>query len=356
MTVPPLAGRVVAPQGLGRPYLVLDDVRNRSGVLVLLRAVGEDGRSLADVSAACDRDGTWVRVVDSWVVVAGQPTQVFPSAAPDELIVDLAAPGREVLSLIVPVPAGARLPIRLGDVVLAGVPVTAAGQVRRLNAAGTPVAGALVSCLTDTAVPDLHPLALRVPLRAPLAVGTPVVPASVTEEGDVLTIVAPAVSGSDTLAMSARTGLSSGHLLRLGEPDREQYAEVAELVPPGAGGGDVRLARPLLASVPEGSPARRAAVDAAGPPIGLASDARAADGVLRLVADLVATHVMAGGDTYAVGAVTDTGGYYRLPGVRALAAVAVTATAPGQAATAPPTVWSPDPRTAVNVVHLGVQP
>ena len=349
----------VPSSDLTRPFQVVDDVQTRVAALVVLRAVGEDGQALGSVSAGCDRDGTRVRVYEGgYVVLVGMPAHVFPGLAngPDAVTIHLTAPGREVLHVPVAIPQNAVLPVRPGDMPIPGRPVTFAGQVRRLNAAAPPIPGALVSCLADVGVPGLHPLALRVPLRADQAAAVPVTPATVTEAGPVLTVTAPAAAGADTVALTARTGLGSGIAIRLGDLHRAQLAEVAELIPPGAGAGVVKLAQPLLGSVPEGSPVRRATVAAAGAPVNLLRDARAGDGVLCLVADLAPDFAILGGDTYPCGAVTGADGYYRLSGVRGLAAVAVRATATGLAGTQPVTIVAPNYRQPTNTVDLGVKP
>lgn len=342
-----------------RPYWVVDDVSTRIAALVILRAVGEDGQPLDGVRAECERDGTATRGYEGgYVVVVGRPDRVFPGLAngPDALTIHLSAPRREVLSLPVSVPPNAVLPLRLGDIALAGLPVTLAGQVRRLNAAAPAVPGALVSCLADAAVPGLHPLALRTPLRAAVTAGTAVTPASITEAGATLSVTVPAPAGTSVLTLNSRAGLSNGVTIRIGTPDRAQLAEIAEVVPPTAGAGDVRLVRPLLVTAPDTSPVRRATVSAAGAPVNLARDARAGDGVLSLVADLAPDFATVAGETYPCGAVCDGGGYYRLPGVRGFTAVAVKATATGLAGTQPATVVTPDYRQSTATVDLGVKP
>ena len=351
--------RAVPGPDLTRPYWVVDDQSTRIAALVILRATGEDGQALADVRAQCDRAGTTVRVVEGgYVVVIGMPARVFPGLAtgPDALTIVLTAPGREVLRLPVTIPQGAALPIQLGDVVAPGRAVTLAGQVRRLNAAAPPIPEALVSCLSDAAVPGLHPLALRQPLRTAAPAGTAVTPSTVTEAGTTRTVTAPAPAGTDTLALSSRAGLGPGVTIRVGTPDRAQLVEVAEVVPPIAGAGLVRLARPLLATAPDGSPARRATVAAAGAPVGLLRDAHPGDGVLSLVADLAPDFATVGGETYPCGAVADASGYYRLPGVRGFASIAVKATAAGLAGSQPVTVHVPDCRRPTNTLDLSVKP
>jgi hypothetical protein len=354
--IPP---RTVPSADPTRPYLVVDDVTTRIAALVVLRVVGADGVPLGAVVAGCQRDGTAVRVhAGGYVVVVGRPTAVFPGLAsgPDALTVDLTAQGREALHLAVAIPQNAALPVRPADVLLPGRAVSLVGQVRRIGAGVVPLAGSKVRCLADPAVASLHPLSLRVGLRTNQPATTPVIPAGVTEAGVVHTATQDAEAGSITVALSARSGLAAGVTVRLGTPDRAQLAEVIELVPPVAGAGRVRLARPLIGTLPNGSPVRRATVAAAGAASALARDARAGDGLLALAADLAADFVTVDGDTYPVGAVTDGDGYYRLPGVRGVHAVAVKATKTGLAGTQPVTIVHPDYRQTTNVVDLGVKP
>jgi hypothetical protein len=332
-------------------------VRDRTWVyqaLVVGRAVDVQGRAVGDLTLTCDRPNTRVRTAGGGqFVVAGDGALVFPNLAnaADTVRVVLSAPPRAPFPVDVPVPQGASLPVDAGTVTLPGVPVSLAGRVRRRDLNAAPIADALVAFVPDAAVPGLHPLVLRTPVVVERPATSAVRAVTLTPVAAATTCPAGARAGEHVLTVASTVGIGTGTVLRFTPGVREHYSPVAEVV-----AGQVVLAAPLSASVPPGGEARAFTVTPTGPARQLARPAVAGDGLLALDADLVADVVRLVDEVYAVGALTDTAGFYRLAGLRGVPAVAVKATATGLAGTQAPTVWRVDERADPNLLDLTVVP
>ncbi|MGH3372305.1 MAG: hypothetical protein ACRDPR_20150, partial [Nocardioidaceae bacterium] len=326
--------------------------------LVVGRAVDIHGDPLPVVDARCTRGGTRTRLASGgqWVV-SGETARVLPNlaTAPDVLRVILTVRNRPALTVDVPVPQGAVLPVQHGHVYVPARPVAIAGQVRRLDLAHAPIADALVRSVVDAAVPGLIPLALRTGLWAARpALTTTLRTATVTPTVAATALPGGARAGDTVFVLANTTGVVAGAIVRFTPGLREHYGVVRELID-----GVTVLSAPLSASVPPGGEARVVTVAPTGPTRSLSRPGEAGDGLLALDADLPGDVVRLVDATalevHAVGARTDATGYYRLSGVRGVPLVALRASAVGLASTQPATVCRVDEHT-LNDVDLGIQP
>jgi hypothetical protein len=337
---------------------VVDDGTTTYAALAVGRAVDIHGDPLPIADVRCTRAGSGTRVASGgqWVV-SGETARVLPNlaTAPDVLRVVLRVPGRPEVTVDVPVPQGADLPVQHGDVHVPARPVAFAGQVRRLDLTHAPIAGALVRSVVDAAVPGLVPLTLRSGLWAAHAALTTTLRAvTVTPTVPATAVPGGARAGDTILALVSTTGVVPGAVVRFAPGEREHFGVVRELID-----GLTVLAAPLSAGVPPGGEARVVTVAPAGPTRFLARAGEAGDGLLALDADLPGAVVQlvdaTAVEVHALGVRTDAAGFYRVSGVRAMPLVALKASATGLASTQPATVCRVDEHT-LNTVDLGVQP
>jgi hypothetical protein len=341
-----------------RGYWVVDGPVRSHQALVVGRPVDLRGSTVPGVAVHCGRAHTQARVASGGqYVISGDADRVFPALATtaDTVQVRLTAPGRPALVVDVAIPANAVLPVDTGDVVMPPIPVSVAGQVRRAALDQPPVAGARVAFVADPAVPALHPVALRTPLQSPH-------PATVTVHQ--VTVSAPVVSttcptgtraGDHVVLLAAVAGVGAGSVLQFTPGTREHFGVVREVI-----GQSVALTAPLTASVPPGGQVHVVTTATAGPDRTLTADRERGDGLLLLDADPASgvQYVVLGGtgQVYALGALTDAQGFYRLGAVRGVAVVAVKASATGLASTQNPTAWLVDEHLDPNPLDLTILP
>lgn len=294
---------------------------------------GELLRSPFTVST--DRDDLRVKATgDGWFAVGGDPELAFSLLATDAYAFELAvaAPGYRGQAQTVNVAAGSSFPLAPVVFALRRRPVRLQGRVTEAAGDHAPIAGAQV------AIEAGKVLALRTPLSLRHGAGVEVRECPLTPSGSAKQLHFAAAAGDDTVTLSERTGLAPDNVLRLGPAERFEFARIQSLAPDPADPGqpgEVTLRTPLRRSLPQGAAARRVNPAPTAAAQALAADAEAGEGVLTLAAPLAATAVRVEVEAspeveyHAVGALTDTGGYYRFDGIAGIAKATFVAGAAG---------------------------
>src|SRR5262249_2396299 len=151
--------------------------------------------------------------------------------------------------------------------------------------------------------------------------------------GPVTTLAGPAIPGALTVVLTSTAGIGAGTVLATGDETIREHLVVHG---PGAGPGEVRLRTPIVRSAPVGAAITSFGAAVPGPAPALPRAARAGDGVLMLdalpaaLASAAAIQITDGANSEvrASHAVSDASGHFRLPGVRNLAVLELTATGP----------------------------
>ena len=337
---------------------VVDDRHAVVKAIVVARPVDIHGAPLAGARIDCARPFTrHTPPGREYVSVFGDVDVVLPnlSTAASTLPIELSAPGRQTVQRTVAIPQNANLPIQLGDVYLPATPVAVAGQVRVADLDRAPIADARVTCVVSASVPGLTPLALRHSLTVDHPqVGTTVQAATVATLAPATTTAAGARSGDHVVSVANTAAMAPGVMLRFVPGAREQYAVIKEVI-----GDLVVLTTPLPAAVPPNGAVQAVALTPTGPARQLARTALAGDGVVALNTALGGEVVQISGpatlEIRAVGARSDAGGFFVLPGFRGLPDVAINATATGLSSTQPPIVLRVD-EARTNQVVIDVTP
>jgi hypothetical protein len=272
-------------------------------------------------------------VSGGYLVVAGRPDLALrPAPAPSTTItVELAVPGEPVISHHFIIPTSSALPLHLPPWELDDPPLTVTGTVRRSAFPYPAVPSAMVVAGTGAASAPFA-LALRTPLSLDHAAGRTVRLCTLIP-GPATTLAEPARLGALSVVLTSTAGIGAGTVLEIGDETIREH-----VVADGAGPdpGQVLLRTPIVHSAPAGAAVASSGAAVSGPAPVLTRTARAGDGVLLLDAlppTLVSAAVIqipdgANSEVRAPHAVSDANGHFRLPGVRNLAALELTATGP----------------------------
>jgi hypothetical protein len=281
-----------------------------------------------------------------YLVVAGRPDLALrPAPAPSTTItVELAVPGEPVISQDFIIPTGSALPLHLPPWELDDPLLTVTGTVRRNAFPHTAVPSATVVAGTGMALAPFA-LALRTPLALEHATGLTVRLCTLTP-GPPTTLAEPASSGALSVVLASTVGIGAGTVLGIGDETIREHviADGTSLGP-----GQVLLRTPIVHSAPANAAIASFGVAVSGPAPVLTRTAQAGDGVLLLdalppaLASAAAIQIPDGtnSEVRAPHAVSDANGHFRLPGVRNLAALELTATGPAGTGTSVTTAIDP---------------
>ena len=352
-----------------RTFTVTDDFTSTYRVLILGSIQDEISSSQleAGVSAHVSRPDLKVKLaVGGAFAVNGYPEVSFPDLATTSYSVTLAvsAGGYRSQLLTVNIPAQSTFPITKSAVKLRRLPVRVQGRVVKATSGRSPVAGARLVSVDDPANPPaVHTCALRSPLYFDHASGVTEREMPLTPTGSAKQLAADAPAGTTTLTLSNRTGLAPNSIVAFGPDIQVEYAvidgmdpEPADLTQP----GNITLRNGLNHSLAAGIQAQQVTAGAAGTSRSLAVDANAGDAVLLLdgllnvdtveVADPTPTKV----EYHAVGALSDTDGFYHFDGAGRVSTIFLNASA------APLhdliEGWTIDYSSAVNVLDFYLSP
>lgn len=344
-----------------RTYTVAGRERTLDTVLVIVPLVrASTGRPLparaAQPAARTRHPHAWARIVTGgFLAIAGRPDLALrPPPAPSTTItVDLAVPGEPVISRDFSVPAGASLPVHEPAWELDDPVRTVTGSVRRAGFPFPAVASATVTAGTGAASAPFA-LALRTPLALAHAAGLPIRQCTLTA-GPNTTLAEPVAAGAVSLVLAGSAGIGAGTVLEFGDdPVREQVIVQGQ----GPGPDQILLRTPVVHSAPAGAPIAGFSAALTGPAPVLVRAAHAGDGVLLLDSFSAAVSAAAAvrlddgtsSEIRSTHAVADARGYFRLAGVRNLAALELTATGP--AGTGPAITTAIDPGGGPVIVNL----
>lgn len=322
-------------------YRVVDDRTSVTVAAVIGQLVDEitAGPLPSRATVTIDRPGFVARAFDGgWFVVSALPHLDLPllGSDPYTLVASIRAATFQPLELTVTLPAAATLPLELGPVPLRRQRVQLRGRVTH-RVTGAPIADALVFA---TGVAGGSPLLVtRQPQRAPHATGTSVRRRRLDDTPTVTQLAAPARGGATTIAVSSRTGLADGDLVRLGTAATGEYTVVETVSTEPANPalpGDLELRAPLFRGFPATTDVRRINPDVVPQTRATVADADAGDGVLLLDGAIdpnaiETVEVLDGTRTeyHTIGALTDSDGFYHLYGIGRVGALRVIARSAG---------------------------
>jgi hypothetical protein len=347
----------------GYTYTTVHDVTSAYPVLVTGALV--DGIALrpprSQPAVIVDPPRGDVRVLQRELYcLAGEPLAVFPALGhPNvQVRVTATAPGYRPAERVVPVPAGVTFPISGQDLTLAPLPVRLAGRVVVSGIDSTAVADAVVATGGDV-------LALRTPLHRPFPGNAPVRGLTASLGANHTTLAAPAAAGTRVVRLQNAGSLGGGSVICVGWSNPTGSSRLAEFVDvhaPGPGQDELTLAQPLNATYQAGTDVADATFTATGGTWTLNDPVEAGDAVVRLNATvptppqlLELTDPVTGDvERQAIGALSDSGGWFAFDGFGGVAAVELSATASGAAAAGPPVAWAVEFDRPVNVVNLTV--
>jgi hypothetical protein len=294
---------------------------------------------------------------------SGFADEVFPPAPPTTYVVGITVSAQSYwsASATVAVAPGVALPVIVPDLTLRPSQVRLQGRVTRASDR-SPLPGASIRLADDPhpAVPITnHPLSLRQPLRSAHATSgaagaTTVIPLAIS--GATRKVAASGSAGATVVVLNDRTGLSPGDVIYFGNIDRGDgvFAVLGTPTPaviatPGA----VLLTNPLPADEPAATDAQ--AFIPSGPAVALMTGVDSGDGLIftqaAIGSDAVAVEDPAGPNEFGlVGAVADSGGFYRLDGVGHVPSVVLVAN--GSGLSAGPLEWFVDYGQPSSVVDL----
>ncbi len=268
-----------------------------------------------------------------YLVIAGRPDLALRAApAPSTTItVDLAVPGEPVISRAFTIATGSALPAHEPAWELDDPPLTVTGTVRRQAFPFPAVPSATVVAGTGAAAPPAA-LALRTPLALDHAAGTTAQACTLTA-GPATTLAAPVGHGALGVVLASTAAIAAGTVLELGDEATREHLVVDG---PGAAAGEISLRTPVVRSAASGTVVATYSASVLGPSPALTRAGRVGDGLLLLdslpsaVAGAAAVQITDGprSEIRAPHALTDAAGHFRLPGVRSLAAIELTATGP----------------------------
>jgi hypothetical protein len=325
-----------------RTYTVTNDLTTTYRVLIIGSVQDETSGSPLGVpfSVQVSRPDLIVKTLAGGsFVVSGYPEVSFPYLATTNypLSLTISAIGYRPQSPANNIPANSTFPLPPITVKLRRLPVRVQGRVVKQASDRPPVAGAKIVSVDDpNNPPAVHTCALRSLLYFDHASGVTVRERALTAIGSAKQLAADAPAGTTTLSLSNRTGLAANRIVAFGPDVQAEYAvidsmdpEPSDLTKP----GNITLRNGLNHSFAAGTNAQRVTAGAIGTSRNLAADANAGDGVLLLdgllnvdtveVADPTATKV----EYHAVGALSDTDGFYRLDGVGRVSTIFLNASA-----------------------------
>lgn len=311
----------------GVVYTVVNDVITTYWALITGSVVDDVYRSSASLRVTIDIDRADLQsksTLDGAYAITGIPGQAFPQLASVSTEVNyvLSAPGFADLPVSVIVPVNATFPVAAPNATMRRLPIMIRGRIVN-DGTRLPIAGAILVSVDNPATPPtVHVSALRTPLSMAHANGAAVQQVTVASAG-VGSLTALAAGGDPTLSLSARSGLSSGSVVRLTSAGGVQleYGLVDHLGPGAASApGDVVLQSPLYRSYASGTAVDAVTATPSGGAASLSAAAYAGDGVLLASQQFTTTTVVIDGGGPAVewreiGAVSDADGFFGLDGI-----------------------------------------
>ena len=352
-----------------RTYTVVNDVTTIYQVLIIGSVQDQTtaGPIQEPISVQISRPDLDPKVVTGgYYVVSGDPEVSFPNLATTSysFTVTISADGFVSQSFSITIPANSTFPITQPMVVLARTPIRIQGRVTKSTSDRSPVAGAKIMSVDDPLVTPLqHTLALRTPLYFSHASGVAVRERPLSAIGPSKQLTANVPAGTTTMLLSNRSGLAANRILSFGQDIQIEYAVIASMDPLPADltqPGNITLQNGLNHSFPAGTTVQRVTLGAIGTSRNLQTDTSAGDGLVILdgllnvdtveVADPAATKL----EYHAVGALTNSDGFYGLDGIGRVSQLSLNASATGlHDSTAN---WVMDYSAFVNVVDFRLSP
>ena len=323
-------------------YDVVDGGRLRVQALVLMPVLDPTlpaGLGNRLVVAQANDPHVGAHITDSIVVLTGRPELALPHlTTADELLhVTLRTAGLPAQDVQVTVPMGSALPYNAPAVALAVPPVAVSGRVSQAVFPHAGIANAMVT--VSGAAPADQLLALRCPLGLAHAVGT-VVRVNTLATVASTTLAEPAAVGDQTITVASTASITAGTVLGLGPVGTCEHIVVDAVDPVGR---SVFLRAPVVRSRPPDAAVSVSSAGVSSSPTTLGTASLAGDGVIVIaaavsaqvieVADAVPEHT----EYRLVGVPTDADGYWRVDGVRAIAALQLTVDAAGFTTSGPTT-------------------
>lgn len=274
-----------------------------------------------DVTVTTSRPDIGATVIGTDFCLAAVVERALPALS--TIAITLSAPGFVPLTAVVTINPAA-IPVALGTFRLRPYPVRVQGRVVAADTdAGLP--GARVLAIDDptVSVPSpVHSVALNRPLARSHIASAVLEQYAVTGTGPPIGFAQPAALGDTEIMLETRSGLSSGGVLGIGPTVAGDYVEYAEITDPGptplAAPGPATLSTGLTLSFPAGAAAAMLTISATGTTSSLAAAASSGEAVVvtnDLMSGLLRIEPGSSEEYRSVGAVTDSGGYYRLDGI-----------------------------------------
>jgi hypothetical protein len=319
----------------GNVYEVVDDCTTVYRAVVIGGATDEIFGTLAApgfaVELASTVPGTKARTDlgtkafdNGLYALTGYPGRSFPHLDMMDYTVDyvLTAPGFSDLPLTANIPMNAIFPVPGPTAVMRRLPIRIQGRVVS-GSTRLPIGGAVIASIDNPASPPtVHATVLGSPLYFAHTGGVSVRAATIVVTGS--STLNQAVTGGDrVVALSTRTGLAHGSVIRLtnGGGVAVEYAIVDDPGPgPASSPGEVSLGNALNYSFPStGTAVDFVTVTPTGTLDQLSADADMGDGVLLATSLFTQTIVLESGtaleEVHDVGALSDLNGYYGFDGI-----------------------------------------
>ena len=337
-----------------RIYTLVDDLTAIFQVVLIGRVLSAEWNTpLSTFHVDVDHPDVFVNVFSSgYFALAGKIPLLFPELDTQAygLQVTVSAPGHESVSAAVVIPIASTFPLAEQLFSLNYNPVRIQGRVT-LASTLAPVINAGVT------VAEANLATLRIPTRFAHVNGTQVNSGALNASGALRTVIESASPDAQRLRLSDTTGLGVGSILRLGSPSAFLFVVIDSVPEPGA----ALLRGTPRRSVNQGEAAQLVTFVPDGGSQLLTDDLPAGIGLLPLDGNL-------GGDAlqmndadpllveyHAVGALTDSQGYYRLSGVGRRQTIHLRAV-DSPALNDAERDWLIDPRQPVNTVSFALTP
>jgi hypothetical protein len=321
-------------------YTVVEDLVTRFQVIFVGNVLDEiTGKGLSvPFSVTVDREDLLCRTTaEGLFCIATDVDAVFPdlTIASPAIQMTVQADGYREQSQMIAFSPNPVFPVPVATLDLRRLPVRLQGRVNQEAGANPPIPDAKIM----TAAPGAKTALLRAPVWLDHPIGSIVRarPLNAVALAPPRELAAPLSRGQPTLLINNRSGLAAGQILRIGSAVLGQFAIVQSVSPTPANlavPGEITLELPPNRSFPKKTPIDVFTKGGAGAARQLTRSADPGDGVLLLDGTLSAATIeivdpLRPSEYHALGALTDTDGYYACDGIGVVAALHLKASATG---------------------------
>ena len=341
-----------------RTYTIVDDPT--SVYRALITGVVNDEITGEPPGVRCDirvdHEGLHPKVLqDGLFCISGYLERVFPNLDTTSHLVNLVITASDYrdFSLRVEIPSDVAFPVDAGKVVLRRSPVRLQGRVTEDTTERAPIPNARIRTMNNIA-------ALRTPLYFAHAKEVPVRQCQLNPVGSAKQLTVDAIAGKKTIVLENRLDLAMNDLLRIGPEISVEYAMIESLSPDSdepSRPGEVMLHSPLSRSFSATTAVQKVIIGDMGIARRLEKVADMGDCMLILDGDLLAETIEIADpvpelmEYHALGALTDSEGFYHLDGIGRIKTVHLNVSAV-DFATLPEINWTITYGQPINIVNF----